>query len=303
MSERVQVGFTSNFKEEPVIDSGFGPFALTRLCYETGGIYFTVHPNRNVNRAVNRNEIDPFSADLQYFFDSSVMARYRPDYVSPKDYEKMVKASPLRMALVTAAREVAPTLERPQTRFVKRDEAGLVGDLTKAQQDAARLEPSLLRLASVLEPGMAVREKESTPRWQAGYDLGYGRVLAQKVRTETYNAMLAKLKRGMVFEKPTNNTWVLEPADEVSVGSKWEREAEVATQLLQSVVKNHDGTPWAMLASDELKTPIGWKWKEEFTDLAPKKEMGGGNNNNNNPPTDDKKRMLQNAPKRPVPKL
>ncbi len=303
LSERVQVGFSANFQDEPVIDSGFGPYGLTRLCYETGGIYFTVHPNRNVNREVRRNEIEPFSADLQYFFDPVVMAPYRPDYTAPAEYQKKVKQSPLRTALVTAAMQVAPTLDRPQTRFVRRDEPSLVGDLTKAQQDAAKLEPSLIRLAAVLEPGMAGRATEPTPRWKAGFDLAMGRVLAQKVRTETYNAMLAKLKRGMPFETPKNNTWVLTPASEISVGSKWEREAALANELLTAVTKDHPGTPWALLASEELKTPIGWHWKEEFTDLAPKKEGGGNNNNNNPPPSDDKKQMIKRAPSRPLPKL
>ncbi len=304
MSERVQVGFSANFQDEPVIDSGFGPYALTRLCYETGGIYFTVHPNRNVNRKVRQQEIEPFSADLEYFFDPAVMSRYRPDYMAPADYQQKVKQSPLRMALVSAALQVAPVLERPQMRFIRRDEAALVGELTKAQQDAAKLEPSLARLAAVLEPGMAGRGTESTPRWKAGFDLAYGRVLAQKVRTETYNAMLAKLKRGVLFTDPKNNTWVLMPAEEISVGSKWEREAALAKELLQTVVKDHPSTPWALLASEELKTPIGWQWKEEFTDLAPKAAAKPGNNNNPPAPAkDDQKRMLDKAPKRPVPKL
>ncbi len=303
MPESVRVGFSANFQDEPVIDSGFGPYGLTRLCYETGGIYFTVHPNRNVNREVQSGEIEPFSADLKYFFDPAIMARYRPDYVAPSDYKDKVKKSPLRSALVAAAMQVAPTLERPQTRFVKRDEASLVGDLTRAQQDAAKLEPSLIRLAAILEPGMAGRDEETTPRWKAGFDLAYGRVLAQKVRTETYNAMLAKLKRGIVFEDAKNNTWMLVPAEDISVGSKWEREAELAKQLLTTVADEHKGTPWGLLASEELKTPIGWKWSEEFTDLDPPRPAGPGNNNPNPPPSDDQKRMLQKAPKRPVPKL
>ena len=82
--ERVQVGFSGNFAQEPVIDSGFGPYALTRLCYETGGIYFAVHPNRNVARRVRGNEIEQYAAKIDYFFDPSVMAKYRPDYVAPK---------------------------------------------------------------------------------------------------------------------------------------------------------------------------------------------------------------------------
>ncbi len=115
--------------------------------------------------------------------------------------------------------------------------------------------------------------------------------------------MLAKLKRGMPFKEAKNNTWVLQPDDEISVGSKWEREAATATELLRTVVEQHPDTPWALLAQQELKTPIGWVWKEEFTDLAPRQAGPAGNNNNNPPPSDDQKRMLQQAPKRPIPKL
>ena len=302
-SERVQVGFTGNFEEEPVIDSGFGPYALTRLCYETGGIYFTVHPNRNVSRKVNRREIEAFASDLTYFFDPVAMSRYRPDYLSQEDYVTMVKASPLRQALVMAAQmKPATGLSRPQTRFVRREEAQLVGDLTEAQQDAAKLEPTLVRMAQTLEPGMKSRDSEESLRWKAGFDLAMGRVLAQKVRTESYNAMLAQAKRGMPFKEKKNNTWVLEPSDEITVGSKWKSEAETAKQLLTGVAEGHKGTPWALLAMQELKVPIGWTWKEEFTDLNPVRN-NPGNNNNPRPSADDKARMLKKAPKRPVPKL
>ncbi|MEM9364889.1 MAG: vWA domain-containing protein [Planctomycetota bacterium] len=306
LPERIQLGFTANFQEEPPIDSGFGPYGLTRLCYETGGIYFAVHPNRNVDRRVSRREVDAFASDLKYFFDPVVMSRYRPDYLSQADYVTAVKASPLRQSLIRAAQVVgAEGLRAPRTRFVKRDEAQLAGELTTAQQDAAKLEPHLMSLALVLEQGWSGRETEESPRWRAGYDLALGRVLAQKVRTETYNAMLAQAKRGMPFQDAKNNTWVIEPADEVTVGSKWEREAGKAKELLEQVVNDHEGTPWALLAKQELDAPIGWKWAESFTDLSPPPQRNRGNNNNNNnrPPRDDERRMLNRAPKRPVPKL
>ena len=90
------------------------------------------------------------------------------------------------------------------------------------------------------------------------------------------------------------------------MGSKWAREAEKARTLLQRVVEDHAGTPWALLASNELKTPIGWKWVEQYTDLDPPARRNNNNNNNNNmrPAQDDQKRMLKKpAPKRPLPKL
>lgn len=306
LPERVQIGYIGNFRDEPVLDSGFGPFALTRLSYETGGIFFTVHPNRDVHRRVRESELSPFASAIEYFFDPNVMSRYRPDYVSPRDYEKSVQRSPLRSALIAAARFPAvAALDTPQLRFIKVDEARLVGELSRAQQAAARIEPRLIAIDELLRQGEEGRKKETSARWLAGFDLARGRVLAHKVRAETYNAMLARAKRGMPFSDPKNNTWLLRPADEVSVGSKWEREAKEAAELLQKVVDNHPGTPWALLAKEELRVPIGWKWEEEYTNLDPPRPASPGDNNNNPAPApaDDAARMIERKPTRPVPKL
>ena len=302
--EHVQVGFTGDFQREPVIDSGFGPYALTRLCYETGGIYFTVHPNRNVRRKVRRGELDAFASELEYFFDPTIMQKYRPDYLAPRDYEAQVKRSPLRQSLKNAAQMKPVTgLSRPRTRFVRREDAQLVGDLSRAQQDAAQLEPKLKMISEMLGRGFKYRDKETSPRWRAGYDLAMGRVLAQKVRTETYNAILAEAK-SKAFKDPKNNTWVLKPSEEITVGSRWQNEAATAKKLLESVAKEHAGTPWALLASEELRAPIGWMWTETYTDLTPRPSSpGNGNNNNPTPPKDDEARMLKKKNKRPVPKL
>ncbi|QDV24918.1 vWA domain-containing protein [Aureliella helgolandensis] len=306
LPERVKLGYRDDSYYEPVIDSGFGPFALSRLAYETGGIYFTVHPNRRVGQRVRRGELDEFASDVSYFFDPEVMGKYRPDYVSEAEYMKRVTESPLRQVIVRAAQlPRIDTLTNPRTRFVKASDAGLVNSLTTAQQQAARLEPQLASLAQLLLSGEEHLDREISPRWLAGYKLALGTVLAHKVRTEAYNAMLAKAKRGMNFEKDESNTWVLKPAAEISVGSRFEKEGEQATKLLSEVAEQHQGTPWGLLASRELKNPVGWKWEEEFTDPNPPPRAGGGGNNPNpRPPQDDEARMLAKPPpKRPLPKL
>ncbi len=307
LPERVKVGYKDDFYNEPVIDSGFGPYALSRLTYETGGIYFTVHPNRQFNRRVKKTEIDPFASNLEYFFDPEIMVKYRPDYESIKQYEKKLLESPIRQALVNAARIRVGTLEKPTTRFVKRDEASLVSALTLAQQQAARLEIEFQELAKILTPAEAHRDKETSLRWLAGYDLALGTLLAHKVRSEGYNAMLAKAKRGMPFEGEKNNTWVLVPDTAIASGSKLEKEGAAAVKLLTEVAERHKGTPWGLLASRELENPVGWKWVEEFTDLNPPPRQMARNNPVNPTPTpaqDDKARMLKPPPpKRPLPKL
>ena len=307
MPERVKVGYKEDFYEEPVIDSGFGPYALSRLTYETGGIYFTVHPNRQFNRHVKKAEIDPFASNLEYFFDPEIMVKYRPDYESMAQYQKKVLESPIRQSLVNAARIRVGSLEKPTTRFVKRDEASLASALTVAQQQAARLEDEFKVLAQILLPAEAHRDKETSLRWIAGYDLALGTLLAHKVRADGYNSMLAKAKRGMPFEDPKKNTWILVPDSAITVGSKLEKEGAAAVKLLKEVAERHKGTPWGLLASRELANPVGWKWVEEFTDLNPPPRQVARNNPVNptpQPGQDDKARMLKPPPpKRPLPKL
>jgi hypothetical protein len=304
--ERVKLSFMDSEDPDPM-DSGFGPFSLTRLCYETGGIYFSVHPNRNVNRTVGRGETSPFSAHLKHFFDPEVMRRYRPDYLPAKEYLRQVNENKARSSLLKSTQlSWMNQLESPRLRFVKANEAELATDLAEAQKGAAKLEPQLAGLYATLEIGEADRAKETSPRWQAGYDLAMGRVMAANVRAAGYNAMLALAKRGMKFSDEKNNTWVLRHDDEISTGSQLAKAAQEADKYLQRVVDEHPGTPWALLASRELKTPLGWKWTEEFTDLSPPPTRTAAVNNNNppRPARDDQKRMLKKPPpKRPVPKL
>ena len=304
LPERIKLNFSSTKEDELAIDSGFGPYALTRLCVETGGIYFAVHPNRDVRRAVSRQETQSFSSHLSHFFDPEIMRRYRPDYVSTGEYQKRVSSNKARFALIQAsAMSQLDQMESPNLRFVKTDEAAFATALSEAQQGAARLEPKINQLYEVLRTGEGDRDKEDIPRWQAGYDLAMGRVLAVKVRTEAYNAMLAAAKRGLKPKEPKNNTWTLKPADEISVGSQLAKLGERARMYLSRVVKDHPGTPWALLAEKELQDPVGWVWVDSFTDLTPRK-MGDGGNGTPAPARNDAKMMLQKpAPKRPPPKL
>lgn len=306
--ERIKLHFAGEDEDAAPIDSGFGPYALTRLCVETGGIYFTVHPNRNLTRRVSRREIEPYSAYIKHFFDPTVMRRYRPDYVSTEEYWRQVSRNGARRALVQAAqRSWVSQLEPPQMRFEKLNESTFVNSLTQAQRAAALLEPKVNEIFEILRTGEGDRIKETTPRWQAGYDLAMGRVLAVKARTEAYNKMLAQAKLGMKFKDEKNNTWILEPSDEINGGSRLEATAEQARMYLNRVIEQHTGTPWAELAERELESKLGWTWVEEFTaPPQPSPRRAGNNNPPNNPrmPRDDRRVEIERPKtKRPPPKL
>jgi hypothetical protein len=302
--ERIQLGYEDNYYEEPVVDSGFGPYALSRLCYETGGIYFTVHPNRKLNQFVGKGEIEAFASHLAYFFDPDIMQRYRPDYVPESEYLSLLKSSPMRQALVQASQfSRVGSLDRPRQVFLRTDEAAFVNALTEAQKEPARLENKLIQLCEILFEGSKHRDKELSPRWLASFDLSFGTALAEKVRNQGYNQMLAAAKRGLAFKNPKNNTWTIKPSGEISTNSKLEKEGALAIELLNRVKEEHPGTPWAFMANQELNRPIGWSWEESFTDTQPPPRPPQGNNGTPPPPQNDRARMLERPPTRPVPKL
>ncbi len=306
MPEMVKLDFNDGeFDNLEMIDSGFGPFGLTRLCYETGGIYFAVHPNRKVGAVVRQSETAAYSAYLRNFFEPEVMRRYKPDYVTQSTYMQRLTASKTRMSLVQAAQlSQVGAFQTPIVRFPKLDEAQFVNLASLAQRGAAILEPKLNQLYEVLKVGEADRDLEMSPRWQAGYDLAYGRVLANKVRVEAYNAMLAMIKTKLTFKNERNNTWVLNKADVIETGSQAEAMANKAKMYLKRVVNDHPGTPWAMLAQRELDSPIGWQWIEDYTEPPRPPEMR--DNNNNVPNIPNVPQPQENAmpkPKRPPPRL
>ena len=287
--ERLHLDFGGNFRDLDMIDSGFGPFHLTRLCYETGGIYFAVHPNRtDPGRQVRRRRTKSYSSHLTYFFDPEVMRKYQPDYVSNKKYWENLRKFSNRQALVEAANyTTSGDLSSPRTEFVKFNEANFVREVTRAQRNAALIEPPLNRLYEMLRAGEGDRDSEQSLRWKAGFDLAMGRAIAAKLRAETYNGMLALIKTQKKFspavgDSPQNNTWLLRPANATETGSQHRKLLDKATMYLERVVDEHPGTPWAMLAERELAVPIGWKWVERYTQPPQPREPRQANNNNNN---------------------
>jgi hypothetical protein len=298
--ERIKLLFGGREELEEQMDSGFGPFGLCRLTYETGGLYFTVHPNREVGKQVRPWQTAAMSSHLSSFFDSRVMRNYRPEYVPAREYMDLLKSNAACAALVEASRLSATApMENVRLRFPRIDDGQFARDLSNAQRAAAKLEPKLQALAALLRQGERDRDKVTASRWQAGFDLAIGRTLAVKVRTEGYNAMLAEAKQGLKFIDPQNDTWELRPANSVTVSSALAKDADDARKYLERVVKEHKDTPWAVDAEQELRQPFGWEWRETFTDVAGRLAQAEAARNRPRPERPDPPRK----PRRDPPKL
>ena len=235
------------------LSSGFGPWALSRLCRETGGIFFIMEDK---------------SAKT---YDPSTLRAYQPDYLPRKEYERLLTASPIRKAVVTAADSTSKGPQQiPAIPFdFPGDTAGMNRVMGDGQAAMAKVEyfvkPMLKEVLAVEKD----RDKEQSRRWRAEYDLVLGRLLAAEVRTYTYNAMCAQMKKKpKEFEDSNNNAWSLKhdsnvPSD-TAAGPKLADLADKARTVLHRVVDENPGTPWAEFAKTELQTDLGFKWVETY---------------------------------------
>lgn len=265
LSERVDIeSWTAHYAASAntsLVDSGFGPFALERLCRASRGQYFALRPGLGYGYRGVSARTWPNGDELR--FEEKVVSKYAPDYVSEAEYRKLLSENKARAALCEAAKHPKVTIEgSPGSHFPKAVEAKMAKQMSAAQQFAARNLPEVEKLYNLLTPGEPDRAKLTGPRWQAEFDLAMGRVLANKARLDGYNSMIAALKRGKTFQKPESKEWILESADNFETESTIKNMAAKAKIYLERVVKEHPGTPWAKIAEEELRTPLGWVWKE-----------------------------------------
>ncbi len=282
-SERIALSFWNQGYSDPgVVGSGYGPFALSKLCLQSGGEYFVCDGAGSSRRSTSSSSSSSMtfrswsgssssswasggpSRAASTEFPVALRRKYAPDYVTEAEYQALLQSNGAYKALVEAGRlpqvDVGALL---QYDFPVQNEAALRRSLDEAQRAAARLEPKLSELYEKLSAGERDRAKVTSPRWQASFDLAMGRILAARARIEGYNAMLAQLKLGKKFENEGSSRWILDPADTLAAGSNYEKMITQAKTYLERVTTEHANTPWAMLAQRELESKMGWEWVEK----------------------------------------
>lgn len=158
-----------------------------------------------------------------------------------------------------------------------------------AERTAITVDEALVPINAVVK----LRDRETSRRWQAHYDLIRGRLLAMKVRCYEYNWACARMKKDPPrFSNPKSNSWRLVPDQAIQFSDKAAAAAKEAQILLQRVVNEHTATPWALLAAHELKYPLGFKWVENYVSAR-------RSNNNNN----DAAKKTKNTPRPKPPEM
>jgi hypothetical protein len=229
------------------MSSGYGPYALTRLCKESSGQYLIAQEDTRGLR-----------------FDPAVMRNYQPDYRPIEEYRKSLRKNKAKEALVTAAKATKiENVALPRLHFRAYNDTVLREEITEAQKPEAEFDYKIRQIKDILSQGEKDREKLSEPRWRAAFDLAMGRALAMDVRSYGYNLMLAEMKgTPKSFQKKDSNEWRIEPSKTISGGGDVKKRERLAVMYLKRVIDENPDTPWEKLAARELATPMGWEWKE-----------------------------------------
>lgn len=243
--------------ERSRMSSGYGPYALSRLCKKSGGEYVIGHDDKDV------------------VLQSKLVQKYEPDYRSPGDFEKAFrKRLSVRALLHACESSRVKAFRMPTLQFRADSRNTLRVQLTVAQKPAAVLDHRVSKVVAILKAGESDRDNLTTPRLRAAYDLAMGQALAIRARAQNCNRRMAQMKVApRSFETEGNNTWLFKSdPDWTGVGPSVEKTAARAQEYLKRVIREHHGTPFAVLAEAELKQGLGWKWHEAKLNYPPEKE-------------------------------
>ncbi len=265
--------------------AGFGPYEQVRMAKETGGIFFVLPGEEQTLVGKGAND--------KRKYDFLALREYTPLLLSRRDYEQQRANSPFRTALWNVIARLNPSGDKvlfkthdPELNIRDEHYPLLPGPFqAEAQKQIQKAFKALLLVnegIALLDEVKPLRATESSQRWRAGYDLAYGQLHIFRLRL--YQFLLAMDVHGNNMPAPKNpmanewNFWRNRDANIVPDDAQFGRlkqvfqltmerseyltmvasEEKKCFDLLDVVIKEHPGTPWARRAQDEKSDGFGF---------------------------------------------
>ncbi|MEO2019800.1 MAG: VWA domain-containing protein [Fuerstiella sp.] len=275
--------------------AGFGPYEQVRMARETGGIFFVL-PGEEQN-LVGRDANDKRK------YDFLALREYTPLLMSRREYAGDRATSEFRQTLWSVIIRLNPTKNTllfgdtfDESLNIRREHYPLepLPFKEEAGRQVQRAANALLLVnegLGLLERVKPMRGREASLRWRAGYDLAYSQLHIFRLRL--YQFLLYMDSHANNMPKPANkngisNEWnfrqsrkTLIPNDiqflrlKKAFNLKMERseyltmvteEEKRAVELLDIVIKEHPGTPWARRAAREKSDGFGFSVSDRLWD-------------------------------------
>ena len=255
-----------------VFSSGFGPYEQVRIAKQTGGIFFMLPGNEDNLSGAGTNE--------QRKFDLLDMREYLPDLSSRQAYVKDRQEHKFREAQWQVVASLNPHKDQElnmQEHWYSVEPAIFDEQGERTFKRALRAMGMLNDQVRVLDSVKKQRDKETSQRWRANYDLMHAQCLAFRVRLfQLLLSLDQHRKQRPLPTDPNNNGWdihrtkdLLEPDKEQIKQTRVDfdelkKQNDTARHELEAVVTSHARTPWARRAQFELDHGFGMKFVEIY---------------------------------------
>ncbi len=272
--------------------AGFGPYEQVRMAKQSGGIFFVL-PGNEAN-LVTRGENEKRKYDFLAIREYTPLLLSRRDYIAERDQ------SEFRRELWRVIATLNPTENKLLFETFNRDlnirdehYPLLLPDFQKeaaVQAVKAANAMSMVNTAiGILENVKPLRAKEPSSRWRAGYDLAHAQLHIFRLRL--FQFLLNVDQHANNMPEPKNkdaNEWNFWRSRETLVPDeaqfarlkgffklKEERseyltmvseEEKKSIELLDVVIKDHPGTPWASRADREKREGFGFRVGDRLWD-------------------------------------
>ncbi|KPL04983.1 MAG: hypothetical protein AMK75_00110 [Planctomycetes bacterium SM23_65] len=228
------------FRRTERVPSGFGPYGPSRLCKETGGVYYLL-------RATSAKSYDY----------EKLLSGYQPELDSRTQLAKHNKTNPARrvlMGLVDGWIAIRDKEDRRFRSYYHNSEAG-VRQMEKSMQvvdEWIRLMNDGIKRMKDLSN---VAFKDSPKRWEANRLLMWAELHKQRFRLTQYKLALTDLMRKRNIPPPGDIGWHIGYWRNVVLRGdlqKVHEERKKIEAMFQEVIDKHAGTPWEVFARREM---------------------------------------------------
>jgi hypothetical protein len=213
-------------------------------------------------------ETAPVRVELSVPFSAKKLDDYRPDYTSTKEIESNAEKFPLRMAVLKAVKLIREKFDSGGDSFVLRESFSgatndrIKADILKEQEKPALVIQELTEARDLLLKVGEERDKESSKRWQAHYDYVLAELLARIAYVEEYSLMLGKIRKDEVGQLESGQTgFRLASRDKLQGTKEFKDMATESKKMFKKLARDHQGTPWEILAKREQLTALGLYWQ------------------------------------------
>ncbi len=255
--------------------SGFGPYEQTRMANETGGVFFMLPTEEKLLVAGKKTR-----------YELEAMRSYKPDLRSKLENYQDRDTYPLRSYLWQVVSDLNPLESREKARVLEmRIHFSLDRGQFEQQKNAEQVKAInylkyLANAEKILIDNQRLREQEVAPRWQGNYDLILAQLVTFQIRMYEYGVYLDWFMQNPKTALPVRgeavlNDWAigrrrLTFAENEELWKDYPQREKVlqyierAKVLLQTVIDNHPGTPWAARAKWELDHGFGVELRPHY---------------------------------------